>query len=218
VKKGLQFVLGAVVFVVVMYVLIFSVIDIVRVIFDTTVATPTTGSYHEPIMTTLAVVNGVLTAGAAVALLVSALVSARRFTSGSEVLVTVVIFVVLGLLSATSLVLPALHDNEIDVTTTGFTQAHYEFSQSWSVTLYNATSAPVTVCTGLQARCTPNSLAPQAFNLNGTTLRPGQALEFSLTQVAVYNLTISTPTPAMTRLDVLINATTSCDFTDGPGC
>jgi hypothetical protein len=183
---------------------LFGIFNVFRLIIDKVVLTPTTGTYHEPIMTTFTVISGVV--GTLVTVLLLGALAFRRLTRRPLAFPRegIGIAVLFALAGVSGLWLPFVHTNEVDIAPTGFLQPSYELAHTTTVTVYNSTPSPMTLCVGSQSHCTPDPHAPTRFN--GLRLAPGQAVEVDLTDIADYSLTIATPTPGMTRLDTVMHS------------
>jgi hypothetical protein len=218
VKRVITWIWAAIVGLLLMFTMLFGPFDAIRLGIDKLILTPTTGSYHEPIMTTLTIISGVVGALVTVLLLGTLLVrrvQRRHMDFGGMGVATLSLF---ALAAVTGLWLPFVHTNEVDVTPGGFAQSSYEIAHTTTITVYNATSGPMTICVGAHSTCTPDSRAPAA--LNGLHLAAGQAIDVDLTDIADYTLTIATPTPGMSSVDTVMHAViTDCEnYPDNPAC
>jgi hypothetical protein len=200
------------------FTIFFGVFNAFRLGIDIWVLTPTRGSYHPPISTTLTIISGVV--GAVVTLMMVGTIVVR-WLRRSPLEVPGPAFAAVGLFAlagVTGLWLPFVHTNEVDVTPSGFAQPSYEIVHTGTVTVYDATQLPVTICTGLRTGCSPDPHAPAA--LNRLSLKAGQAVDVDLTDIADYTLTIATPAPGMSSVDTVMHAViTYCeDHPDAANC
>jgi hypothetical protein len=101
--------------------------------------------------------------------------------------------------------LPFIRVAEADITATGFNSDRYEIGPGFDLTLYNATSAPVTVCVGAASICDPTATLPPELVGAGLTLAAGagQWIAFGFGD---HPLTIVRPTGKGVRSDTVVRA------------
>jgi hypothetical protein len=205
--------------------LVFGVVDFFRLFSDTVFQTPTTGTYHEPLVTALTVASGV----AGVLLTIGLLAVATKVRDGIGSAFITGCLTLSVMTAVTGLWLPFIHANEVDIASSGFRQPYYSISRRQQVTLYNATAEPITVCVGTRSHCTTTPFAPAQLNGAGLRLAAGEAVDISLSggngpendvpmadgDWAAYTVTIATPAPGMTQVDTAIHALYACaDYAD----
>ena len=229
VKQFVTVAIGLGIFAVAIASLVFGVVNLFRLYDRKFFQTPTVGTYHEPVMTALTIASGVVGILLAVLSLYLLKHVEDGFTSGGvTVLLTLSIMT-----AATGLWLPSVHANEIDIADTGLRQPYYIMLRDQRMTIYNATSAPMTVCTGAGSRCVSHAFAPPELNA-GLRLAPGQAVDLNVVgggeepekdipmaglDWAAYGVTIATPAPGMTDVDTSIHAEMLCtDFGPSADC
>src|SRR5262249_58182563 len=122
--------------------------------------TATVGTYQEPVMTALTIASGVV----GVLLTVLSLYLLKHvedgFTSGG-----VTIMLTLSIMTAaTGLWLPSVHANEIDIADTGLRQPYYIMLRDQTMTIYTATSSPMTLCTGAGSHWVSQPVPPPELN------------------------------------------------------
>jgi hypothetical protein len=117
----------------------------------------------------------------------------------------VVMLVLSVVAAAMCLSLPFIRVAEADITATGFNSDFYEIGPGFDVTLYNATSAPVTVCVGQSSVCDPAATLPPDLVGQGLTLAAG-ASQWIAFGPGDYPLTIAGPTLPGARVDTLVRS------------
>jgi hypothetical protein len=186
----------------------------------------TTGGYHDP-MTPWVRASGVI----GVVMTLGLVVLLARVTDSFMVKFLTGCLTVSMLTAVSGLWLPYLHTDELDIGSAGFDHPYYSMYRDYPVTIYNATSLPMTICVGTGSHCTPAAFAPAQLN-GGLQIAPGQAVDVVLggdeaendvpmpiADWAAYTLTIATPSASMTRIDIPIHALRGCaDFGDPSSC
>jgi hypothetical protein len=117
-----------------------------------------------------------------------------------------VVMLVLSVAAAAVCVsLPFIRVAEADITATGFNNDRYEIGPGFDLTLYNATTAPVTVCVGRASVCDPTATLPSELVGAGLTLPAGASgwIEFDYGD---HWLTIVGPTGPGARIDTVVRA------------
>jgi cytochrome bd-type quinol oxidase subunit 2 len=153
--------------------MVFGVFDFIRLVNDKVTPTPTTGTYHEPAVTALTVGRGV----AGVLLSIGLVAAATRVEDSTTAKVITGSLTLSVLTAVAGLWLPFVHTNEVDIASTGFRQPYYSISREQRMTIYNATSSPMTICVGTRSHCSASPFAPEQFNGAGLQLAPGEAVD-----------------------------------------
>jgi hypothetical protein len=221
---------GCVVLLVPLAALAFGVVNFFRLFIAKTSGTETIGSYHEPVSTAVTVGSGVVGGILALLFLVAAVMRVDDKFFGRAIVGGLTLSI---LTAVAGFWLPYVHTNEIDVGPTGFRQPYYMVPRTDQVTIYNATSLPMTLCVGIRSHCQPSRFAPGSLNGAGLRLTPGQAVDLvasgsdheendvpmASADWAAYAITITTPMAGMTQLDTSIHALKGCnDYADNSDC
>lgn len=165
----------------------------------------TTGSYHQPVLTTLYLYGGTVCALLSIMVIIALVRGGWRQVAATAMTPIVLAGAVAGLW------LPFIHVNEVDVATAGFRQTHYATGTKAHLTFYNATASPVTVCLGSHGTCR-TATAAGPLPAEGITLQPGQTAAVTFPDAGSYPLTIVAPAPTMTATDTVVQSSPGfCD-------
>jgi hypothetical protein len=151
-------------------------------------------------------VRDVLAALGAASMLVLAGLVITGLARGRERRKLLVVMLVLSVVAAAMCVsLPFIRVAEADITATGFNSDRYEIGPGFDVTLYNATTAPVTVCVGQASVCDPAATLPSELVGAGLTL-PAGAGQWIAFGFGDHPLTIVRPAGPGVRIDTVVRA------------